>query len=80
MALEREMATYRQKLPEFLDQGLEGKYVLIQGDQVILTCETLEEAVQVGYERSLTEPFLAKQIDAEEKVRFYSRNIRQCQP
>jgi hypothetical protein len=68
MVLEREEATYRAKLPELLEK-YGGRYVLIHGDDVIGTYETPEQALEVGYERWLFEPFMIKQIVAVDKPR-----------
>ncbi len=66
MILDREMATYRAKLPELLEHDA-GRYVLIHGDDVIGTFETLTQALEEGYERWLFEPFLVKQLIANEQ-------------
>jgi hypothetical protein len=69
MALERELRTYTEKLPELLAQ--EGKYVLIHQDEVAGTFDTFADAVQAGYERfDLDQPFLVKEITAVEPVHF----------
>ena len=44
MALEKELETYQSKLPELKAQ--EGKYVLIQGDKVIDTFTSYEDAMK----------------------------------
>ena len=45
MALEREIETYKNKLPELA--GEEGKYVLIHKDEVVDTFGTYEDAIKV---------------------------------
>lgn len=76
MSLERELETYRRKLSELLAD--KGKYVVIRGDEVLGIRENLEEALSLGYERSLTEPFLARKIQETEPIFFSSRSLRSC--
>jgi hypothetical protein len=71
MALEKELATYKSKLPEL--KGNEGKYVLIQGDNVVGTFTSYEDAIKEGYAQFKLEPFLVKQIQAIEQVQFVTR-------
>jgi hypothetical protein len=71
MALERELAAYKNKLPELKEQ--EGKFVLIHGDEVVDIFSAYEDAIKAGYEQFGLEPFLVKQIHALEKVQFITR-------
>jgi hypothetical protein len=48
MALEKELATYKRKLPELKDQ--EGKFALIHQDEVIDFFSTYEDAIKSGYQ------------------------------
>lgn len=73
MALEKELATYHAKLPEF--KGNEGKFVLIHGTEVIDTFTSYEDAIKEGYSRFKLEPFLVKQIQAIEQVQCVTRLI-----
>jgi hypothetical protein len=57
MALETELATYKNKLPELIAGNNEGKYVLIHGSDVIDAYGTYEDAVKEGYDKFLLEPF-----------------------
>lgn len=66
MVLEREVATYREKLPELLQH--EGKCVLIYGDSVIGIFATREEALRQGYAQFGRVPLLVRQISATEPV------------
>lgn len=68
MALERELKSYEQRLPELLDQ--EGKFVLIHEDQISGFFDTYADAVQAGYERFALSPFLVKQVARVEQVHF----------
>jgi hypothetical protein len=76
MALEREMETYKNKLPEW--KGSEGKFVLIHGSDVIDTFTSYEDAIKEGYSRFKLEPFLVKQIQTIEQVQFVSRLVAPC--
>jgi hypothetical protein len=76
MVLEREIETYRRKLPELLAH--KGKYVVIHGDELAGTFDGFEDALRLGYERFGNEPFLVREIRETEKVLFSSRSIRPC--
>ena len=71
MALERERATYKSKLPELKEH--EGKFVLIHGENVIGTFTSYEDAIKDGYEKCKLNPFLVKRIQAFEQAQFVSR-------
>ncbi len=73
MQLERELATYRDKLPELVQH--EGKYVLIQGDSVADIYATYQDALRQGYRQFGLEPFLVKQILSTERIHFVTRAI-----
>ncbi len=55
MALERELQTYQQRLPELLQN--EGKFVLIHGDDVVDVYGTYEDALKEGYAQFKLDPF-----------------------
>jgi hypothetical protein len=61
-ALEKELATYRRALPGLLES--EGKFALVQGNQVVGAWESYEDALRVGFERYGLSPFLIKKIQA----------------
>jgi hypothetical protein len=71
MALERELETYRQKLPELLAN--EGKFVLIHGGDIVDVFGTYEDAIKEGYGKFQLAPFLVKQIQSVEQIHFISR-------
>jgi hypothetical protein len=71
MALEKELETYKSKLPELLVD--EGKFVLIHGDKVIDTFGTYEDAVKDGYAKFGLQPFFVRQIQSTEQIHFISR-------
>lgn len=80
MALEKELETYKNKLPEL--QVHDGKFVLIHGDKVVAFFSAYEDAIKAGYEQFKLEPFLVRQIHATEKVQFITRllNLPSCPP
>jgi len=73
MALEKELATYREKLPAWNDQ--QGKYVLIHGDTVVDFFAAYQDALKAGYQQFKLEPFLVKQVNATEQVLHLTRNV-----
>lgn len=73
MPLERELATYREKLPELSKQ--EGRYVLIHGADVVDTFASYEDALRQGYRMFGLHPFMVKQIQSRELVKFLSRPV-----
>lgn len=73
MTLERELDTYKAKLPE-LKEHL-GKYVLIHGADVIDTFASYEDAIKEGYAKFGLQPFLVKQIQAIDHAQFISRLV-----
>ena len=73
MALEKEIATYKNKLPELKQH--EGKFVLISGEEVVDFFSTYEDAIKAGYQKFKLEPFLVKQVSTTEPVFFISRNV-----
>jgi len=73
MALEKELETYKNKLPELKEH--EGKFVLIHGDTVVDYFAAYEDALKAGYQQFKLEPFLVKQISAVETVQHVTRSI-----
>jgi len=73
MALERELETYKAKLPEL--KANEGKFVLIKGDEVVDIYTSYEDAIKAGYEKFKLEPFMVKQIQSIEQAHFISRFV-----
>ena len=70
-ALEKELETYREKLPSLLPE--EGKFVLIHNGDVAGTFDTYSDALTEGYKLFKLEPFLVKQIQAVEQAHFIAR-------
>lgn len=73
MALEKELETYKQKLPELKEHT--GKYVLIHGDDVVDFFAAYEDAIKAGYQRFKLEPFMVRLINNVEQVLHVTRPI-----
>ena len=71
MALEKELAAYKSKLPELLPQ--EGKFALVHDDAVAGIWDTYEDALKIGYEKYGLKPFLVKRIEAVETISYSTR-------
>jgi hypothetical protein len=78
MSLEREWVTYQCRLPELLARYGEGPFVLIHGNEVVAVFDTQDEAMRLGYQRWLWEPFMVHQIRAVEPVVYCSRGLKPC--
>lgn len=78
MILEPELATFRRELSRLLADGHAGRYVLIFGNEVVGTWDTFDEAAEAGYLRSLSTPFLVKQIAEREEPLYFSRTATSC--
>ena len=76
MALEREIETYRHRLPELLAN--KGKFVVIHGDEILGIRDSFDESLRLGYERFVTDTFLVREIRETEPVLFSSRSLRPC--
>ncbi|MGA3188155.1 MAG: hypothetical protein ABSF22_13700 [Bryobacteraceae bacterium] len=75
MALEKELQTYKTKLPELLANEGEGKYALIHDDDLVDVFGTYEDAIKQGYAKFQLQPFLVKQIQTIEHVQSISRLV-----
>ena len=74
MALETELATYKEKLATLKEH--EGKFVLIHGQRVIDFFSTYEDAIKAGYQQFGMLPFLVKKVMSTEPVFFITRSIQ----
>ncbi len=73
-ALKRELEAYEREKQNLLKDA--GKYVLIQGDQVVSVWSTYEDAIQAGYQQfGVKTPFLVKKIEVVEPALFVSRFV-----
>ena len=59
---------YRREVGRLLEEGHEGRHVLIKGEEIIGIYCTHVEAVSQGYRRFHGQGFLVHEIQAEEKV------------
>jgi hypothetical protein len=73
MALEKELETYRSKLPDLKKH--EGKFVLIHGDDLTVW-DTYADANREGYRKFKLDPFLVKRIESNGQVHFVTRGLK----
>ena len=73
MALEKENETYQRELPKLM--ASEGKFVVISGDSIVGIFGTYEDALNVGYDKCGTNPFLVKKIQSVEQAQFFTRDL-----
>lgn len=73
MALEKEMETYKKKLPELKEH--EGKYALVQGNDLVDVFVTYEDALKEGYQKFGLQPFLVKKIESPEQIHTITRLV-----
>lgn len=73
MALEKELETYKRKLPDLAAD--EGKFALIHGDDLVGVFGTYEDALKEGYNRFKLEPFMVQQIQSIETIHLVTRLI-----
>lgn len=76
MALEQELATYKNNLEEWTEY--EGKYVLIKGTEVKGFYSSYDDALKAGYEKFELDPFLVKQVSMIEQVHTFTRFAFPC--
>ena len=77
MALEKELETYKQRLPTLLED--QGKYAVIWGDRLIGVYGDYEDALKAAYAECGTAPFLVKKIEATETINYFTRDLsEQC--
>jgi hypothetical protein len=76
MALDKELETYRNKLPQLL--GDEERFVVIHGDEVAGTWQTYEDALQAAYKQFGLKSFLVKRIEGVDRVQFFTRDVSPC--
>lgn len=60
--LAQEWETFRRALPGLLAQGLEGKHVLIVGEEVVSVWDTFSEALADGRRRFPNRPIAAQLV------------------
>lgn len=62
-----DLALYREIKGDLLSKDMEGKFVLIQGGELVDVYNTYKEAYDVAVSR-FTPPFLIKEVEAEDRV------------
>ncbi len=72
-SLEKELETYKKNLPSLIAD--EGKFVVIQGSEILGVFGTYEDALTAGYKKFGIKPFLVKKIMAVEQVQYFTRDI-----
>lgn len=77
LTLQRELQTFESELPNMLEEN-DGKFVVIHGAEVCNVLPTYEAALTWAYDRFGLDRFLVKQVDADEPVAHFSRDIGQC--
>ena len=76
-AIRTEIRTYFRELPRLLEEGHEGRVVLIKGDQVVSVWDTFGDAYQAGRDRfGFGATFLAQPIDSRDLTRPYPESLR----
>ncbi len=60
-ALERDVSAFAGALPELLKENF-GKVALVHEGQVVQVCESMEDALRLGYQEFHREPFFVKEI------------------
>jgi hypothetical protein len=73
--IRREIITYRRELPRLIAEGLDGRFVLIKGDEIVCICDTSDEAHQAGAERFGLGPYLAQPIDQRDLHRAFPKEL-----
>lgn len=63
-----EWDVYRREVARLLEQGLEGKFILIKGDAIVGIWNTQDEAEEVARQRYLLQPVLIHQVRRREPV------------
>jgi len=76
--LRTELETYEREKARLLNEA-EGKYALIQGDKVIETFDTFEDALKEGYRLfGLEKRFLAQLIQGSNRAFVFARDLAPC--
>ena len=73
MALEKEIETYNKNYNILAKDA--GKFVVIQGDEIVGIYANYEDALKIAYDKFGTKEFLIKKIAATEEVQFFTRDI-----
>ncbi|MCE0523313.1 MAG: hypothetical protein LV480_10420 [Methylacidiphilales bacterium] len=71
--LETELKTYDKLLPTLLDRA--GQFALFKGSDLIGVYTAAADALAEGYKKFGTEPFLVKQIETDQSIQYFSRDL-----
>ena len=74
----RECLTYRREAGRLLAEGREGKIALIKGDEIIGVFDDEDEAMRVGREKYLMQPFMVQPILEWEPVFYMFGHFKPC--
>ena len=74
--LDKEIETYRRELSMLLAEGEAGKFALVHQGDLDGVYPSFDAAACEGYARFGNEPFLAKEIVANEQPKYFSRKLR----
>jgi hypothetical protein len=73
VALEQELETFKRELPRLLQvEENRGKFALVHRDRVNSLWDSIDKALEAGYERFGVDPFLVKEVTDHEEP-FISR-------
>jgi len=78
--LAAEWETYRREVGQLLAAGLEGKYALIRGDEIVGIYDTWDSGRQVGLAKFLLQPHMIHPILRQEPVLRGPQLYRSCRP
>jgi hypothetical protein len=77
--LATEIATFARELPRLLANDEEGRWVVIHLEELIGIWDTVDDALQSGYERFPLEPFLVRQLRSEQSAAHVPGQRMSCQ-
>ena len=71
--LKEEIETFRKALPSLMHRV--GKYALVKDRRIVSIWDTYADAIQAGYMQFGLSSFLVKQIEPNETIHRFTRNI-----
>ena len=75
MALEQEYQFFQEIKTSLLQQGDEGKFVVIKDHECLDVFLTYEDALRQGLKKYGDVPFLVKEINAIEQINFFFHGV-----
>lgn len=67
---EKEIAAYVRELPRLLEEGDDGRWALMKGDEILSTWDTYRDASQAGREKFGLDPICVMKIEARNVKRY----------